>query len=364
MRKTFFFTALLLAAMLLVIPLRTAGAEENPPGTLSGVVEAIVVETDGTTDLTTVLVTVTTGNGKSVTVRLSAETATALGLVKLETQEEQIVTVNEIKVGETIQLDPLTIILAEGATPLPVDVFIEGIVQSIEVEVDVSTQETAVLVSLMDGEGVTTVYRLSNETAVGLELVTVEIVPVEVLVSDETMIGQPLLVAPEDILAEIKAANPVGEILGTFFGNLFGVDPGLVGAYHEEGMGYGVIAQAGIMSYAMGSDGTMMESILDAKLSGDYSTIILPDGSTPENWGQLRQSVMKQENAIKNLGSIVSGRADEVLNDTGAVDEEMLAGDTVDTNNDPGRSGNSNGHGGPDDHGKPDDKKNNGHGQD
>lgn len=363
MNRLRFTIAFLLVALLVLVPLGTVGAtanlgEETTTESFSGVVETIVVETDEVTEITTVLVTLTTENGKSVTVRLSAEAATTLGLVKIETLEEEIVTPDDLKVGEIVQLDPATIILDEGATPLPQDVMIEGTIQSIEVQVDDLTEETTVVVTLLDGEGIATPYRISVETAVAKELVTVEIQTTEILVPDETMIGQTIEIAPEDVLEEIEAPNPVAGVLGTFFGSLFGLDPAVITEYHADGMGYGVIAQAGILSYALGSDETMMQTILDAKLSGDYSTIVLSDGSTATNWGQLRQAVMHQENSIKNLGSIISGHADDVLDETEVVEEEILTEDSTMTNNGHNQQNEPGDHG----NGRPEDKPDNGKG--
>lgn len=365
MSKPRLFITLLLATLLVMIPLGTVGAaaslgdEGTTTETVSGVVQTIVVETDEVTEVSTVLVTLTMQNGKSTTVRLSAEVATTLGLVVTETQEEQVVTVNDLKIGESVQLDPLTVILDEGQSPLPEEPII-GTVQQIDVEVDELTEETTVLVTLLGEDGITlTVYRISLETAAGpdLELVTVEMVPVDVIVPNEAMIGQEIEINQTDVLEQIEAPNPVGDALGTFFGNLFGIDPALVTQYHDEGMGYGTIAQAGILAYAMDGDGAMMQAIMDAKLSGDYSTIVLPDGSTPTNWGQLRKAVMDQENAVKNLGAIISGHADDVTDEPETV-EELTTTDDTKMNN-----GQADQHR-PADHGKPDDKTNNGKGHD
>lgn len=39
--------------------------------------------------------------------------------------------------------------------------------------------------------------------------------------------------------------------------------------------------------------------------------MVLPDGSTPTNWGQFRQAVLKdKEEAKNNLGAIKSGKAE------------------------------------------------------
>ncbi len=318
MKKARLFLVAILVVLLSMPPLFSVGAAGsiegiNPAETITGTVESVVVETDPVTNVTTVLVTYQMENGKSVTVRLAVETAVTLGLVQTESQEVQVVTTEDQMLGQAVQLDPATIIIDEGGSPLPVDVQITGTIQALEVQVDGITEVTTVLVTVLDGQGIATSYRISPEAAAGLGLALVETQTLEVVTPDESMIGQPIVLDPADILEEVETGNPIAQLLGDFFASLFGVDPAVIGDYHEQGMGFGVIAQAGIMSYSMDGDGTMMQTIMDAKLSGDFSTVVLPDGSTAENWGQLRQSIMKQDNALKNLGNIVSGHADELV---------------------------------------------------
>jgi hypothetical protein len=88
------------------------------------------------------------------------------------------------------------------------------------------------------------------------------------------------------------------------------VEPGVVQGYHEDGYGFGVIAQAMWMSKSLG-EGDMADSglILEAKKTGDYSAFVLPDGSTPTNRGQFKKAVMGKDK--KNLGFIVSGHAND-----------------------------------------------------
>jgi hypothetical protein len=62
---------------------------------------------------------------------------------------------------------------------------------------------------------------------------------------------------------------------------------------------------------ALDGNSTTFSTILAAKKSGDYSTVVLPDGSTPSNWGQLRKAVFSNEKNLKNLGAVMSGRAEK-----------------------------------------------------
>ena len=56
---------------------------------------------------------------------------------------------------------------------------------------------------------------------------------------------------------------------------------------------------------------------MEAKQTKDYSGITLPDGSTPQNWGQFRKAVMSDRDKSKeNLGAIMSGRAENQQDET------------------------------------------------
>jgi hypothetical protein len=89
------------------------------------------------------------------------------------------------------------------------------------------------------------------------------------------------------------------------------VDYETVMDYHDDGVGFGVIAQALWITNALDGDSETFAAILEAKQNNDYSAITLPDGSTPQNWGQFRKAVMHDRDKSKeNLGAIMSGRAD------------------------------------------------------
>jgi hypothetical protein len=103
--------------------------------------------------------------------------------------------------------------------------------------------------------------------------------------------------------------HPVASALAEFFNDLLNLPEGTIMEYHEGGIGFGVIAQACWMSYALEGDATLLGDILEAKKSHDFSTIKLPDGETPTNWGQFRKAVLGSKKAEKNLGAIMSGRA-------------------------------------------------------
>ena len=144
--------------------------------------------------------------------------------------------------------------------------------------------------------------------------------------------------------------HPVGSALSNFFSDLLGVDYQTIMEYHDNGAGFGVIAQALWMTNALGGDSETFAAILEAKQTKDYSAITLPDGSTPQNWGQFRKAVMSdREKSKENLGAIMSGRANNGQGDTTQVE-------TQSNGNAPDKDKSNNGNG-------PDkDKSNNGNG--
>jgi hypothetical protein len=113
---------------------------------------------------------------------------------------------------------------------------------------------------------------------------------------------------PESVIPdEEKPRHPVGSVLATFFSEITDYDA-IMGA-HEDGFGFGVIAQALWLTQKLEGDSVIFLSILEAKRSGDYSDFVLPDGTTPKNWGQFRKAVMEKEKG--NLGIVMSGKDGE-----------------------------------------------------
>jgi|RhiMetdeSRZDD1v2_1073273.scaffolds.fasta_scaffold05370_9 hypothetical protein len=191
---------------------------------------------------------------------------------------------------------------------------ITGTIQSITTETD-ANGVTTVLVALLDDQGTTQTVRLSVDTAVSLGLVTLDATTQEPVV-DETQVGQPVEIDPTTVIPDEEPAqesvHPIAWLLAEFFGE----DPNVVEGYHEDGFGFGVIAQSLWISQNVGGDASLAGQILQAKQSGDYSAITLsdgtpltlPDGSVPTNWGQFKKALLDKKN---NLGIIVSGHADQ-----------------------------------------------------
>jgi hypothetical protein len=178
-----------------------------------------------------------------------------------------------------------------------------GTIQSITTETG-ANGVTTVVVTLVDEQGSTQTLRLSVETAVALGLVTVDPVTNEPVV-DETKVGQTVEIDPTTVIPEEEeAVHPIAAILASFFG----VQPSVVNGYHEDGFGFGLIAQAMWIAKGLDGDAATAGLILEAKRTGDYSAFVLPDGATPTNWGQFKKAALGKDK--KNLGIIVSGHAE------------------------------------------------------
>ncbi len=106
--------------------------------------------------------------------------------------------------------------------------------------------------------------------------------------------------------------NPVGAALAGFFcEKVDGATYDDIMGYHEDGFGFGVIAQALWFATDLDVD---PGAILEAKKSGDYEGL-LPDGAPiPTNWGQFRKEVLglSVQDVKHNLGEIMSGKVENV----------------------------------------------------
>jgi hypothetical protein len=248
-----------------------------------------------------------------------------------------------------------TQIIAVGAAPAKQDTTpITGIVKSITMETDATSEVTTVVVTLADETGAPLqTVRLSFAYASSLNLVIDEETYNPDAIGTSPLIDPTMVIpdVPEETTTE-EAQHPVGSALSDFFSELLGVDYQTIMDYHDDGIGFGVIAQALWMTNALEGDADTFAAILEAKQNKDYSAITLPDGSTPQNWGQFRKAVMSDRDKSKeNLGAIMSGRADNGQSDPTQVN-------TQNNGNGPDKDKSNNGNG-------PDkDKSNNGNGPD
>lgn len=191
---------------------------------------------------------------------------------------------------------------------------ITGTVQSITTETD-PNGVTTVLVTLLDDQGATQTVRLSLEAAVTLGLVTLDPANQEPVV-DTTHVGQTVEIDPTTIIPEEtteESVHPIAWLLAEFFGE----DPVVVDGYHDDGFGFGVIAQALWISRNLTGtedapgDASLAEDILIAKQNKDFEAFFeahpeyVIDGDVPSNWGQFKKALSDKKN---NLGVIVSGQ--------------------------------------------------------
>jgi hypothetical protein len=186
-----------------------------------------------------------------------------------------------------------------------------GTVQGITLKTNSTTGVTVVLVTLVDTAGNARTVALGGEAALALGLITLN-PATGAPVANTAVIGTAIsieagTVIPGEITPDVKQ-HPVGSALAEFFSELVGVDYETIMQYHEQGMGFGVIAQALWMTHELEGDSEVFSAILDAKRTGDYSAITMPDGSTPRNWGQFRKALLAGDKKA-NLGLIMSGRA-------------------------------------------------------
>ena len=227
---------------------------------------------------------------------------------------------------------------------------ITGTISSISTATD-SSNNTIVVVKITDNSGATQTVNLSVDNAVTLGLVTKNLdgsVTVNDVVGKSISIdGSRVFVDPCKSIG--SADQIVGRAITDFFCGSLGLDYNTVQGFHTDGFGYGEIAQACFMAQALGGDAALCGSILDAKKSGDFSSLVLPDGNTVMNWGQLKKDELGQEiKSLTNLGAIVSGRAINSNTNTTATDNNA-SGVNNHLNgggNDHGQGkGNGNGHG-------------------
>lgn len=186
---------------------------------------------------------------------------------------------------------------AQDTTP------ITGTIQSITLETD-TNGTTTVLVTVMDDMGGTQTVRLSVDTAVSLGLVTLDPTTNEPVVND-SQIGQTVEIDPTTVIPDEQTTqesyNPISMLLAAFFGE----DASVIDGYHNDGYGFGVIAQSLWISKNVEGDATLAGAILEAKKTGDYSAFF-PEGTEniPTNWGQFKKALSDKHN---NLGVVVSG---------------------------------------------------------
>ena len=202
-------------------------------------------------------------------------------------------------------------VMSVGAASPAQTTTIDGTIKSCETATDNFTGETIVVCEINLAEEGTQTVRLSVDDAVeaGLAILnedgTVTIIAVE---EQEVSIDSSLLMSdPCEIPEGVKSS--VSKAMTSYFCESLGTSYYDLQTLHENGFGFGEIAQACFMALKLEGTGSLCADILYAKKSGDYSNLTLPDNITVSNWGQLRKAVVGHEKNSSNLGSIVSDKA-------------------------------------------------------
>ena len=215
--------------------------------------------------------------------------------------------------------------VSQAATP------ISGTIQRITLESDPTTGVVTVIADVMNADQVSQKVRLSQETATLLGLVTLDGDGNPVI--NDAALGKTVEIDPATVIpAQEKKQHPVGNALATFFSDLEGINYDTIMAAHENGVGFGVIAQALWLTSELGGNSQLFQDLLYAKEHNDYSAFsdFTEDGTTPRNWGQLRKALLDK----KNLGGVMSNHENNGNQGNGT-------GNTQDKNKDK----NNNGHG-------------------
>ena len=201
------------------------------------------------------------------------------------------------------------------AAPEGQETTITGTIVSVVPETDTNGVTNTVLVTYKDAGLVEHTVRISLETAASLGLVTVDTTVTPNVVTVAAQTDDPVTIESGTIIPNEEPTDEFIHPIAALLANFFEVEPSVVQGYHDDGYGFGVIAQAMWMAKSLDiGDMTNAGLILEAKKTGDYSAFTLPGGSTPTNWGQFKKAVMGKDK--KNLGVIVSGHADSEETET------------------------------------------------
>ena len=237
----------------------------------------------------------------------------------------------------------LTVLLAQVNTAFAAQALIKGTVQSITLETNANTAVTTVLITLLDKEVKQTV-RITIESALTLGVVVLGGDGNPVI--NESILGQLIEIDSSTVIDEEQLnQHPVGDALATFFSDIVDLDYETIMSAHNEGNGFGAIAQALWLTRKLDGDAVLFLMIIDAKKNNDFSAFALREGgTTPKTWEQFRKAAMDSK---KDKPGIII--ADKDNNNEGGNDN----GNNGNGNNE---GGNVNGNNGNDGNGKDKDK--------
>jgi hypothetical protein len=241
----------------------------------------------------------------------------------------------------------LTIIISmaqvKGVLAAQEATLISGTVQSITLESDPTTGVVTVIVNVMDLDQVLQTVRVSQETAIELGLVLLDEDGNPVI--NELALGKTVDIDPTTVIQDQQEPqHPVGGALATFFSDIEGLDYDAIMSAHEDGVGFGVIAQALWVTSELGGDSQLFQDLLYAKQHNDYSAFsdFTEDETIPKSWGQLRKALLSR----KSLGLVMSNHDNNgnPANENGNNKNKDKNKDKNNSGNGNSNSGNGNGH--------------------
>ena len=182
---------------------------------------------------------------------------------------------------------------------------IAGKVHRITLDTDSNTGVTFVIVEVVgQGQG-KQIVRISEETAIRLGLVMLD---VDGPVINKAALGTLVEIDPEDVIpSQAEEHHPVANALATLFAGIAEDESlyDIIMTAHNDGMGFGVIAQALWLTREIpGGDVADFQALLLAKQNGDYTGFTLEDNSTPKNWAELRKAISAGKK-LGNLGTVM-----------------------------------------------------------
>ena len=223
-----------------------------------------------------------------------------------------------------------------GQNALPVS----GVVQSLTLETDASTGVTTVIVDILKANDLSQPVRVSLETAFSLGLVVLDEDGKPGI--NHFALGKPVEIDPRNIIPDQPVdQHPLGSALATIFSNIPGMDYETIMSAHQQGIGFGVIVETLWLTTKLEGDTEVFEAILHAKQTGDYSAFALEDGTTPKNWGQLRQLILDPKNDLH----VVTPHQDHTNNGNHGTNSNGGGSNNGNGGGNGNGNGNNNGHG-------------------
>ena len=182
------------------------------------------------------------------------------------------------------------VLVAQVSAVFAAPAAIAGTVQSVTLETNTNTAVTTVLLTVVeDGESQTVRITLESAITLGIVILGGDGNPV----INELILGQLVEIDPATMITDEQMdQHPVGSALATFFSDIIDLDYETIMAAHENGTGFGVIAQALWLTRKLDGAADVFVAIIEAKRTKDFSAFVLEDGTIPKNWGQFKKVVM------------------------------------------------------------------------